>query len=61
MLLAAIVLWLPSVATAADPEVGAAAPDFEFQGVEGAVYRLADYVGKRAVVLAWFPRAFTPG
>lgn len=41
--------------------VGDAAPDFTLHGADGAAYRLEDYMGKQAVVLAWFPRAFTPG
>jgi peroxiredoxin Q/BCP len=28
---------------------------------DGKTYRLADYAGKQAVVLAWFPKAFTGG
>lgn len=40
---------------------GDQAPDFELPGSDGNTYRLADYRGKRAVVLAWFPKAFTPG
>ena len=30
-------------------------------GSDGRTYKLADYRGKQAVVLAWFPKAFTPG
>ena len=41
--------------------VGAAAPGFEMQGSDGRVHRLEEYLGKREVVLAWFPKAFTPG
>ena len=37
------------------------APDFALPGSDGKTYRLADYRGKQAVVLAWFPKAFTPG
>lgn len=37
------------------------APAFELQGSDGAIHRLSDHAGKRAVVLAWFPKAFTGG
>jgi peroxiredoxin Q/BCP len=40
---------------------GSKAPPFELQGSDGREHRLADFVGKRGVVLAWFPKAFTPG
>jgi len=42
-------------------EKGAAAPDFKLPGSDGKVYSLADFKGKQAVVLAWFPKAFTGG
>lgn len=42
-------------------EVGDPAPDFSLQASDGKTYRLADYRGRQAVVLAWFPRAFTKG
>ena len=41
-------------------KVGDTAPPFELQGSDGKVHKLADYKGK-AVVLAWFPKAFTGG
>ncbi len=41
-------------------DVGQLAPEFELQGSDGKTHRLEDYRG-RAVVLAWFPRAFTGG
>lgn len=41
--------------------VGDAAPDFSLQASDGQTYRLADFKGKSAVVLAWFPKAFTRG
>lgn len=41
--------------------IGDAAPDFRLPGSDGKTYRLADFKGKKAVVLAWFPRAFTGG
>lgn len=40
---------------------GDVAPDFALPGSDGNTYRLSDFRGKRAVVLAWFPRAFTSG
>ena len=42
-------------------EVGDPAPDFTLQASDGNTYTLADIRGKKAVVLAWFPRAFTSG
>jgi len=45
---------------AADLKPGDAAPDFALAGSDGKTHRLADYKG-RAVVLAWFPKAFTGG
>ena len=49
------------VATAEELKVGDAAPDFSLPGSDGKTYKLSDYRGKQAVVLAWFPKAFTPG
>ena len=46
---------------AKDLEPGDMAPDFALPGSDGQTYRLSDYRGKRAVVLAWFPKAFTGG
>jgi peroxiredoxin Q/BCP len=42
-------------------EVGDPAPDFELQGSDGELHRLADRRGKSVVVLAWFPKAYTRG
>lgn len=42
-------------------KVGDVAPAFSLPGSDGKTYRLADYKGKSAVVLAWFPKAFTGG
>lgn len=41
--------------------VGDPAPDFTLPGSDGQTHRLADFRGKQAVVLAWFPKAFTAG
>ena len=40
---------------------GAKAPGFTLLGSDGRAYRLADFTGKRGLVLAWFPKAFTSG
>jgi thioredoxin-dependent peroxiredoxin len=42
-------------------QVGDTAPDFTLQAGDGHTYKLADFKGKKAVVLAWFPKAFTSG
>ncbi len=42
-------------------EVGDAAPGFALPGSDGKTHILADYLERTAVVLAWFPKAFTPG
>lgn len=55
-------LWLAAVASPASAlEVGEPAPDFALPGSDGQTHRLADYRGKQAVVLAWFPKAYTSG
>jgi len=42
-------------------KVGDMAPDFTLQGTDGKTHKLSEYRGKQAVVLAWFPKAFTQG
>ncbi len=42
-------------------KVGDPAPPFDLQGSDGKRHALADHVGKQALVLAWFPKAFTGG
>ena len=42
-------------------KVGDQAPDFTLKASDGKTYSLADYRGKKAVVVAWFPKAFTQG
>ena len=48
---------------AAELKVGDMAPDFSLQGADGAGQptNWSDFKGKQAVVLAWFPKAFTGG
>ena len=42
-------------------KVGDTAPDFSLQASDGKTYKLSDFKGKKAVVVAWFPKAFTQG
>src|SRR5262249_21215791 len=46
---------------AGDLKVGDNAPNFKLQASDGKTYQLTDFKGKEAVVLAWFPKAFTQG
>lgn len=48
-------------AGAAELAVGDPAPDFSLAASDGKTYKLSDFKGKQAVVIAWFPRAFTQG
>lgn len=50
-----------TLARAGDLKVGDPAPAFSMPGSDGETHALADYKGKSGVVLAWFPKAFTPG
>jgi len=59
---AVAVLALASAnAAAAEAKVGEKAPNFSLMGSDGKTYNLSDFKGKSAVVLAWFPKAFTGG
>jgi len=40
---------------------GDPAPPFSLIGSDGKTYSLSAFRGKQAVVLAWFPKAFTAG
>ncbi len=57
--LASIMLFFSGSAKAL--EVGDMAPDFSLPASDGNTYRLSDFRGKQAVVLAWFPQAFSSG
>jgi peroxiredoxin Q/BCP len=48
-------------APSAGPQVGDPAPAFSLPGSDGATHSLAEFKGKRAVVVAWYPKAFTGG
>ena len=51
----------PFVARAGELKPGDPAPDFALQSSDGRTIRFSDYAGKKAFVLAWFPKAFTGG
>jgi peroxiredoxin Q/BCP len=58
------VAWVTSAVlllAAAEPKIGEMAPDFSVVGSDGRTYRLSEFRGKQAVVLAWFAKAFTSG
>jgi len=42
-------------------KVGDQAPEFALEASDGKTYKLSDFRGKQAVVVAWFPKAFTAG
>lgn len=50
-----------SALSAAELAVGDLAPDFTLAGSDGVTYQLSDFRGERAVVIAWFPKAYTSG
>ena len=56
VVVAALLAW-PAAFSAAELQVGDKAPAFNLESTAGGRYAL----GERAVVLAWFPKAFTSG
>ena len=60
-LLAVAGVLMANAAAGGELQPGDSAPDFSLAASDGKTYRLADYAGKQAVVLAWFPKAFTGG
>jgi peroxiredoxin Q/BCP len=56
-----LVVLSAGIASAAELKVGDDAPDFSMVGSDGKTYKLSDFKGKQAVVVAWYPRAFTGG
>ena len=62
VLLVLLVLLVVSPAAAADLKPGDRAPSFSLPGSDGKQWRLEELLGEKGgVVLAWFPKAFTPG
>ncbi len=57
-----LALWMAAGAARAEAlKAGDEAPPFELPGSDGKTYKLADFKGQQAVVIAWFPKAFTGG
>ncbi len=58
-----VVLLFAAFAESSKAELkpGDPAPDFSLAGSDGKTHKLSDLVGDQAVVLAWFPKAFTSG
>jgi peroxiredoxin Q/BCP len=60
-LAAALLFGLAINISAAELKVGDPAPNFSMMGSDGKMHSLSDYKGKKAVVIAWYPKAKTPG
>ncbi len=58
--LLAILLAATSI-TATALQVGDQAPDFLLQATDGKSYSLSQFRDKQAVVIAWYPKAYTSG
>ena len=54
-----VVACLSLSARGQELKVGQNAPDFSLQGSDGKTYTLSQFKGKKAVVIAWFPKANT--
>jgi peroxiredoxin Q/BCP len=54
-------LSLVALLLASAPKVGDAVTDFTATDTEGKAHTLSEVVARRSVVVAFFPRAFTPG
>lgn len=58
----AVALCVPcGDALAEELKVGDKAPSFAMVGSDGKTYKSEDLNGKKAYVIAWFPKAFTGG
>lgn len=43
------------------PKVGSKAPGVALRNVDGKTVKLSQYKGKKNILLAFFPKSFTPG
>ncbi len=55
------ILALASQPGRAEVAVGDPVPTLKLPGSDGKDYDFADFKGKQAVVIAWYPKAFTGG
>jgi peroxiredoxin Q/BCP len=55
------IILMPLLGTSATLKVGDRAPDFTLPDQNGKLVKLADFLGKKSVVLAFYIRASTPG
>jgi len=60
-LLSLLIAGAFAAAVQAELMVGDPAPEFELQGTDGKIYKLSDLRADQVVVVAWFPKAKTPG
>ncbi len=65
VILGAMVLMMATGTNGQTPavelKVGDQAPDFSLAASDGKTYKLSDFRGKKAVVVAWFPKVYTSG
>ena len=59
LLLSALLVSISAATTAL--EVGDQAPDFLLEATDGKTYSLSQFKDKEAVVIAWYPMAYTSG
>lgn len=57
----ALIALLTMPMAALSLEVGDMAPDFKLPASDGKTYALEQFKGKQAIVIAWYPKAFTGG
>ena len=57
----ALMLLVSLSSAAVSLEVGDTAPNFKLRASDGNTYSLDQFKGKQAIVIAWYPKAFTSG